>query len=129
MLLGALELCQYTNRIEKLIPMLQNALKEQILHQDADSEQEYARCSIAFESAFIQCCDNAYLSKQYSEIEDLFYLTVMYDQLYIDTVRKRAVMEHQQILSAIMTGDFDMAKRLLKAHYDRFGQERQEADA
>ena len=83
MLLGALELCQYTNRIEKLIPMLQNALKEQILHQDADSEQEYARCSIAFESAFIQCCDNAYLSKQYSEIEDLFYLTVMYDQLYI----------------------------------------------
>lgn len=128
MLLGALELCQYTDRIDKLIPMLQNALKDQISYQDAESEQEYARYSIAFEGAFIQCCDNAYLSKQYREIEDLFYLTVMYDHWYIDTVRKRAVMEHQQILSAIMTGDFDMAKRLLKLHYDRFDEDRQEKD-
>ena len=128
MLLGALELCLYTERIDKLIAMLQDALKGQIAHEDAESEQEYALYSIAFESAFIQCCENAYLTKQYREIEDLFYLTVMYDHWYIDTVRKRAVMEHQQILSAIMTGDFDMAKRLLKLHYDRFDVDRHEAE-
>lgn len=120
MLLGAFELCQHMDRIDDLIASLQNALKEQKLHQDVESEQEYARYSIAFEAAFIDCCQNRYLSKQYREIEDLFYLTVMYDHWYIDPVRTQAVLEHQQILTTIMTGDYDAARRLIIRHYDRF---------
>ncbi len=81
MLLGALELCLQTDRIDQLIQLLQKALKEQTEHLETESEQEYVRYSIAFEGAFIQCCANPYITRQYTEIEDLFYLTVLYDHL------------------------------------------------
>lgn len=126
MLLGAFELCLQTGRTDSLIALLQKALKEQKLHLQAETEQEYVKYSIAFESAFIQCCCNPYITRQYSEIEDLFYLTVLYDHWYIDTVRMQALMEHQQILSAIISGDMDKAKLLLTRHYNRFQEERRD---
>ncbi len=120
MLLGALELCIRTGRIDHLIELLQKALKEQTSHLNAETDQEYVRYSIAFEGAFIQCCSNPYITRQYTEIEDLFYLTVLYDQWYIDTVRMLTMMEHRQILNSIIDGDMDKAKTLLTRHYNRF---------
>ena len=124
MLLGALELCLQTDRIDQLSQLLQKAIKEQTEHLETESEQEYVRYSIAFEGAFIQCCANPYITRQYTEIEDLFYLTVLYDHWYIDTVRMLALMEHRQILSSIMTGDIEKAKTLLAKHYNRFQEKR-----
>lgn len=120
MLLGALEICEQNNKIDDLIGMLQKALKNQINHLKLESEQEYAKYSIAFEAAFIECCDNPYMTKQYTQIEDLFYLIVMYDQFYIHPVRAQAALEHQQILGFIMDGRLDKAKELLSKHYYRF---------
>ena len=85
-----------------------------------ESQPEYAKYSIAFEAAFVACCNNPYISKQYAEIEGLFYLTVLYDQWYIDTNRMEAIVEHQKILGAIMNGKFDTARTLLSKHYNRF---------
>ena len=120
MLLGALEICEQNDKLDTLIGMLQKALKEQISNLNIDSEQEYARYSIAFEAAFIACCENPYMTKQYTQIEDLFYLIVMYDQFYIHKVRTQAALEHQQILGFIMDGRLDKAKELLSKHYYRF---------
>lgn len=120
MLLGSFEICQQNHQIDTLIERLQKALKEQMNHRDTESEPEYAKYSISFEAAFVQCCENPYISKQYAEIEDLFYLTVLYDQWYIDTNRTKAIVEHQQILGAIMNGKFETAKELLSKHYNRF---------
>ena len=120
MLLGALEICEQNDRLDALIGMLQKALKEQISKLNIESEQEYARYSIAFEASFIACCDNPYMTRQYTQIEDLFYLIVMYDQFYIHKVRTQAALEHQQILGFIMDGRLDKAKELLSKHYYRF---------
>lgn len=120
MLLGSLEICRQADRIDQLITLLQNALNIQTAHMHQCSEQEYARYSIAFEASFIQCCQNPYITRQYTEIEDLFYLTVMYDHWYINTIRGRNVIEHQQILGAVKAGDFQRAKDLLIDHYNRF---------
>ena len=120
MLLGALEICEQNEKLDDLIGMLQKALKDQIANLNIENEQEYAKYSIAFEAAFIQCCDNPYMTKQYAQIEDLFYLIVMYDQFYIHTVRTQAALEHQQILGYIMDGRLDKAKELLSKHYYRF---------
>lgn len=120
MLLGALEICEQNNKIDDLIGMLQKALKDQIANLNLENEQEYAKYSIAFEAAFIRCCGNPYMAKQYTQIEDLFYLIVMYDQFYIHTVRTQAALEHQQILGHIMDGRLDKAKELLSKHYYRF---------
>lgn len=120
MLLGSFEICQQNRQIDALIELLQRALKEQMNHRETESEPEYAKYSIAFEAAFIECCQNPYISKQYAEIEDLFYLTVLYDQWYIDTNRTKAIYEHQQILASIMNGKFETAKTLLANHYNRF---------
>ena len=120
MLLGALEICEQNDRIDDLVGMLQKALKEQIARLNLESEQEYARYSISFEAAFIQCCRNPYIARQYKQIEDLFYLIVMYDQFYIHPVRTQAALEHQQILGYIMDGRMDKAKELLSKHYYRF---------
>ncbi|MBR5315964.1 MAG: GntR family transcriptional regulator [Firmicutes bacterium] len=122
MLLGALEICQQNDKLDNLIGMLQKAIKEQITHLNIEDEQEYAKYSIAFEAAFIECCENPYMSKQYAQIEDLFYLIVMYDQFYIHPVRTQAALEHQQILGYIMDGRLDKAKELLSKHYYRFKQ-------
>lgn len=120
MLLGALEICEQNDRLDTLIGMLQKAVKEQITHLNMESEQEYARYSISFEAALIECCNNPYISRQYTQIEDLFYLIVMYDQFYIHPVRTQAALEHQQILGHIMDGRLDKAKELLCKHYYRF---------
>jgi len=120
MLLGALEICEHTNRLDYLVDMLQKALKDQIANLNIEDQQAYARYSIAFEAAFVHCCKNAYMSKQYSQIEDLFYFIVMYDQFYIHTVRTQAILEHQQILGFIMDGRIDKAKECLFKHYYRF---------
>lgn len=125
MLLGSLEICRQTDRIDKLVDLLQDALKLQVEHMQGCSEQEYARFSIAFEASFIHCCQNTYITRQYSEIEDLFYLTVMYDHWYINIARSRNIIEHQQILGAIKDGDFELAKKLLAAHYNRFDSQSQ----
>ena len=120
MLLGALEICEQNDKIDDLVGMLQKALKDQIANLNLESEREYARYSIAFEAALIKCCGNPYMSRQYAQIEDLFYLIVMYDQFYIHTVRTQAALEHQQILGYIMDGRMDKAKELLSKHYYRF---------
>lgn len=120
MLLGSLEICEQNHKIDDLIGMLQKALKEQISNLKLESEQEYAKYSIAFEAAFIECCNNPYMTRQYTQIEDLFYLIVMYDQFYIHPVRAQAALEHQQILGNIMDGRLDKAKELLSKHYYRF---------
>ena len=120
MLLGSLEICEQKGRIDQLISMLQSALKIQMDHLQMKDEHQYARYSIAFEAAFVECCENPYMSRQYSQIEDLFYLIVMYDQFYIHTVRTQAVLEHQQILGCLMDGRLDKAKDLLSKHYNRF---------
>jgi len=120
MLLGALEICVQNDKIDTLVGMLQKAVKEQIIHLNLESEQEYARYSISFEAALIACCNNPYISRQYRQIEDLFYLIVMYDQFYIHPVRTQAALEHQQILGYIMDGRLDKAKELLCKHYYRF---------
>lgn len=122
MLLGAFELCQQMDKIDELIGLLQNALKEQIAHLNADTLQEYVRYSISFETAFITCCDNPYLSRQYSGMEDLFYLTVLYNYRYVDKGRNHTVMEHQHILGEIIEGDYIAAKQLISDHYNRFQQ-------
>lgn len=120
MLLGALEVCSQSDKMDQLVGMLQHALKVQMDHQDSKDEQEYVEYSIAFEASIIQCCDNPYISNQYAEMRDLFYLTVLYDHWYIDTVRMQAVLEHQQILGSIMSGDLDAARIQLAKHYNRF---------
>jgi len=120
MLLGALEICDQNDKMDTLVGMLQKAVKEQITHLNLESEQEYARYSISFEAALIECCNNPYISRQYTQIEDLFYLIVMYDQFYIHPVRTQAALEHQQILGHIMDGRLDKAKELLCKHYYRF---------
>ncbi len=89
-------------------------------HLEVDNMQEYVRYSISFESAFITCCDNPYITRQYGQIEDLFYMIVLYNHWHIDRSRNHTVMEHQQILSAIISGDYSTAKDLLSAHYNRF---------
>ncbi|MBR3756526.1 MAG: GntR family transcriptional regulator [Firmicutes bacterium] len=120
MLLGALEICEQKDKIDRLVGLLQNALKVQTANLQMEDEHQYAKYSIAFEAAFVECCENPYLTKQYKEIEDLFYLIVMYDQFYIHTVRTQAVLEHQQILGCIMDGRLEKAKDLLSKHYNRF---------
>lgn len=120
MLLGSFEICLQSQQTDTLIELLQKALKEQMGHMNLESQPEYAKYSIAFEAAFVACCNNPYISKQYAEIEGLFYLTVLYDQWYIDTNRMEAIVEHQQILGAIMNGKFETAKTLLSKHYNRF---------
>ncbi len=120
MLLGAFEICQQMDKVDDLIGRLQTALKEQIEHLEADSLQEYVKYSISFERAFVTCCGNPYMIKQYSEMEDLLYLTVLYNHWYIDKGRRHTVLEHQQILGAIIEGDFAAARILLSRHYNRF---------
>lgn len=120
MLLGSFEICLQNRQTDTLIEHLQKALKEQMNHMHCESQPEYAKYSIAFEAAFTECCQNPYITKQYTEIEGLFYLTVLYDQWYIDTNRMKAVVEHQQILGAIMNGKYETAKDLLSKHYNRF---------
>lgn len=120
MLLGAFEICQQTGKTDRLVELLQEALKVQIEHLEAETMQEYVRFSIGFENAMIQCCDNPYITRQYTAIEDLFYLIVLYNQENIETTRNHTVMEHQQILNAITRGDYAFAKDLLSRHYNRF---------
>lgn len=120
MLLGAFEICQQTGKIDQLIDLLNKALNAQIHHPQDSIEQEYVRCSIGFENAFIVCCDNPYITRQYTAIEDLFYLVVLYNQQRIETGRSHTIMEHQQILGAITGGDYASAKMLLSRHYNRF---------
>ena len=120
MLLGAFEICQQTGKIDQLIDLLNKALNAQIHHPQDSTEQEYVRCSIGFENAFIVCCDNPYITRQYTAIEDLFYLVVLYNQQRIETGRSHTIMEHQQILGAITGGDYVSAKMLLSRHYNRF---------
>lgn len=120
MLLGAFEICQQTGKIDQLIDLLNKALNAQIHHPQDSIEQEYVRCSIGFENAFIVCCDNPYITRQYTAIEDLFYLIVLYNQQRIETGRSHTIMEHQQILGAITGGDYASAKMLLSRHYNRF---------
>ena len=120
MLLGAFEICQQTGRMDQLVELLQKTLKAQIDHLEVENIQEYVRYSISFESAFITCCDNPYITRQYGQIEDLFYMIVLYNHWHIDRSRNHTVMEHQQILSAIISGNYSAAKDLLSAHYNRF---------
>lgn len=120
MLLGSFEICQQKNQVDNLVTMLQETLKEQIQHIETDHEQDYVRYSIAFEYSFIRCCDNPYITRQYHQLEALFYLVVLYDQWYVDTNRRLTVVEHQQILGSIMDGDYDQTRNLLLNHYTRF---------
>lgn len=120
MLLGAFEICQQTEKIDQLIDLLNKALNAQIHHPQDSTLQEYVRCSIGFENAFIICCNNPYITRQYTAIEDLFYLVVLYNQQQIETGRSHTIMEHQQILGAITGGDYVSAKALLSRHYNRF---------
>ncbi len=120
MLLGAFEICQQSDKMDQLVGLLQEALKAQIAHLEAETIQEYVRYSIGFENAFIRCCNNPYMTKQYSEMEDLFYLVVLYNQWHIEKTRNHTVIEHQQILGAITRGDYPAAKDLLSKHYNRF---------
>lgn len=120
MLLGAFEICQQTGKIDQLIVLLNQALNAQIHHPQNSTVQDYVRCSIGFEKAFIVCCNNPYITRQYTAIEDLFYLVVLYNQQRIETGRSHTIMEHQQILGAITGGDYTAAKTLLSMHYNRF---------
>ena len=120
MLLGAFEICQQTGKIDQLTVLLNQALNAQIHHPQNSTVQDYVRCSIGFEKAFIVCCNNPYITRQYTAIEDLFYLVVLYNQQRIETGRSHTIMEHQQILGAITGGDYTAAKTLLSMHYNRF---------
>ena len=78
--------CRQTESIS-LIQLLQKRLKNRRNTLKLRANRNTSDIPSLFEGAFIQCCANPYITRQYTEIEDLFYLTVLYDHWYIDTVR------------------------------------------
>lgn len=119
LLLGSYDLCIEKGKVSNLIAELERTLKiQKELCKDCD-ENKFAQATIEFDGAFMKCCENTYVSQMYDSLADLFYLSVLYDHWYIDTVRGSIIAEHNAILEAVKAGDTKLARDCIKAHYSK----------
>lgn len=119
-LLGTFEICLQTKKTEQLISLLKRALKEETDHLHADTVQEYLCYFTNFESAFVESCDNPYMMKHYTNMNDLFRFVISNREEQPD--RNGILIAHGRILNAIEAGDYGTAKELLSQFYNQFQQ-------
>lgn len=119
LLLGSYDLCVKKDKITPLIAELERSLEHQKSIAKNCDENQFAQATIEFDGAFMRFCDNNHISAMYESLADLFYLSVLYDHWYIDTVRDSIIQEHSRILDAVKAGDVDAARTAIKVHYSK----------
>lgn len=119
LILGSFEIDLMTGKCDTLCDMLASALaKQNANHNDID-QYESARISMEFDSCFILCTGNSYITKMYNEIADVFHLVVMHEHRSSEEERRAITDEHKAILLALRSGKTIKAKDLIRAHYSR----------
>ncbi|MBR2674111.1 MAG: GntR family transcriptional regulator [Mogibacterium sp.] len=119
LLYGSYSLAVDLGKTDLLISLLEEALEAQLSVYKNCEQHEYVRVSMQFDKSFVSCTENDYLKKMYGEIEDIFYLVVVYDHSFLEAERLPIIEEHRQMLDAVKKGDHNRVLSLIKEHYRR----------
>lgn len=119
LLLCSFDLCLRKGRLPLLTDKLEKAFEKQVASYASSDELEFAQAAINFDSLFVTCSDNPYISKMYDEIGDIFNLVVYYDHEFVNTIRQSVIDEHSDILNAVKEKDAEKVKKSILFHYDK----------
>ncbi|MBQ6622159.1 MAG: GntR family transcriptional regulator [Mogibacterium sp.] len=119
LLYGSYALTMDLGRQDVLIEMLEQALEAQTAVYKDCERHKYVRLSMRFDASFVRATGNAHLNKMYDEIENIFYLVVLYDYSFLEGERLPIIEEHRQILNAVKAGDHTRVGELIEKHYSR----------
>lgn len=122
-LLGSYDQCLQQNRIAALIIEMENCLSRQkalIRDQSPESSHEFARISIEFDFSLVKVLQNQMLDHLYSYFFNLLLLVVLYDHQLNNSDREKNIAEHELILDAVKSGNYEDVKKSFYAHYNRY---------
>lgn len=118
-LLGAFKICRDNGKMPVLLSRLRKAFEKQQSMYDASNSNDYVTASMDFERSFIIAADNPMLERTYNVVVTMLTLSITYDQL---SYREQNIEEHREILEAIERNDIQLAKDLLRKHYENRGE-------
>lgn len=116
---GGLDLCVTMNNQEKLIGLLKDAIENQ---KQALKKKDYYRFiqdTISYDEAILKTTENNTLIDLFNSLSCKLFLSIRYNHQNSADSRNRSISDHEQILHSIESGDYEAAKKLLLAHYDK----------
>ena len=123
LLLGSYNQCVAQDRIPSLITEMEASLayqKSLIQDTSSDSHNKFARASIEFDFSMIKVLENKTLDGLYQWFFSTLLLIVLYNHQQYNTDRSKNVAEHENILKAIKSGNYDEVKKHYYMHFSRY---------
>jgi len=116
---GGLDLCVAMNNQAELIKLLKIVINNQKQALQKKDYYKFIQDAISFDEAILETTDNNILVYMFYSLSCKLFLAIRYNHQNSIDSRNRSIMEHEQILKSIEAGDYDNAKKLLIAHYDK----------
>ena len=114
--LGAIDLCIQLGKLDELAVELRNAYDAQLAAYDGEDFYEYLCKTTDFDRAIIKTTNNSMLLSMFDS--SALFLTLAVSTKHKDNFDKN-IEEHRDILEAIENRDINLAKKLIKSHYDK----------
>ncbi len=122
-LLGGYDQCLQHNRVPELISEMEDCLSRQkkLIHdQSTESSNKFARISVEFDLSLVKVLQNQILDHLYSYFFNLLLLVTLYNHQLNNPDREKNIAEHELILDAVKSGNFEEVKKSFYAHYNRY---------
>lgn len=116
---GGLDLCAAMNNQERLVRQLAAAIDNQKEALRKKDHFRFIQDAISFDEAILDTTENRILLDVFSRLSCKLFLAIRYNHQNSADSRNRSIGDHEQILKSIEDSDFENAKRLLIAHYDK----------
>ena len=116
---GGLDLCVLMNNQEELIKLLQSAIDNQKQALQNKDYNQFIQDAISYDEAILETTGNQTLIHIFNSLSCKLFLAIRYNHQNSTDSRNRSISEHEEILRRIKSGNYDDAKKLLIAHYDK----------
>ena len=116
---GGLDLCVLNNNQNKLIQLLSTAISNQKQALRDKDYYKFIQDAISFDEAILITTDNNTLVDIFNSLSCKLFLAIRYNHENSVDSRNRSISEHEKILKSIQSDDYENAKKILIAHYDK----------
>ncbi len=116
---GGLDLCASMNNRDKLVKLLEKAIDDQKQALREKDYHKFIQDTIRFDEAILEATENNTLTHIFNSLSCKLFLAIRYNHQNSADSRNRSISEHEQIVRSIESGDYDQAKKLMAAHYDK----------
>ena len=116
---GAYGLCRSTNKIPRLLELMDEALKIQEKSLRSKDYIDFISKAIAFDRTFVLATENSKMISIYDSLAPLLHLLTRYNHQQEGGNREDNLLQHKAVVKAVEEGDTEHVRRMLFYHFDK----------